>query len=94
MHSYPVSLKVQVSPVEQNVVYDLSDIGAVPDGQVFTACETGNIDVISIKMDASNTYVGDIDLWLGAEPGDGNTLRGCLPTICCYRYQYDWSCYY
>lgn len=41
------------------------------DGQTFTACGTGNITSISIRMDINNTYNGNMNLWIlnGSVPG-------------------------
>lgn len=33
-------------------------------GQTFTACETGNLTEISIRVKSSNTYSGAVNLWL------------------------------
>lgn len=51
-----------VFPVEQATF--VSSVFFGPDGQTFLACGDGQIVSISIKMDATNTYNGTMNLWL------------------------------
>ena len=61
-------------PTEQNVPIFVQSTSAV--GQFFVANSTGIITTISIKMDGSNLYTGTMNLWIGAEPGNGNSISG------------------
>ena len=61
-------------PAEQNSRSDAQV--NFPDGQIFIATSTGEITTISIKMNNGNSYIGDMTLWLGLEPGNGNKIGG------------------
>ena len=63
-------------PAEQNTYFSMNNIPNAGVGQTFEACLSGNITTVDIKMDATNTYSGVINLWIGAEPGDGNQIAG------------------
>ena len=62
-------------PAEQNNLFAQSIMGSVV-GQTFEACLSGNVTEVAIKMDDNNTYVGTMNFWIAAEPGDGNTIGG------------------
>ena len=63
-------------PAEENGFFSQNNSDTNTDGQKFTDCNTGNVTSISIKMDATNTYTGTMNLWLGTEPGVGNKFDG------------------
>lgn len=61
-------------PAEQNKRFDA--LNGLADGQTFKATSTGNITTIAIKMNGSNGYTGTLQMWLAADPGDGNKIGG------------------